>query len=95
MGFVKAFTGALSGTFADQWKEFLHIIDEEGNTGGDELDGDVDGDGEVNGNDLNTLINILLGKDNAANYDGRANVDGVGGVDGNDLNALINILLGK
>ena len=57
--------------------------------------GDVDGNGEVNGNDLNTLINILLGKDNAANYDGRANVDGQGGVDGNDLNALINILLGK
>lgn len=22
MGFIKAFTGALSGTFADQWKEF-------------------------------------------------------------------------
>ena len=57
--------------------------------------GDVDGNGEVNGNDLNTLINILLGKDNADNYDGRANVDGQGGVDGNDLNALINILLGK
>ncbi len=55
--------------------------------------GDVDGNGEVNGNDLNILINILLGKDNAANYDGRANVDGVGQVDGNDLNALINIIL--
>ena len=59
------------------------------------VDGDVDGSGEVNGNDLNILINILLGKDNAANYDGRANVDGVGGVDGADINALINILLGK
>ncbi len=59
------------------------------------VDGDVDGSGEVNGNDLNTLINILLGKDNAENYDGRANVDGVGGVDGADINALINILLGK
>ena len=57
--------------------------------------GDVDGNGEVDGNDLNLLINILLGKDDADNYDGRANVDGNGGVDGNDLNALINILLGK
>ena len=23
MGFIKAFTGALSGTFADQWKDFF------------------------------------------------------------------------
>ena len=58
-------------------------------------DGDVNGDNNVDGNDLNTLINIILGKDNADNYDGRANVDHQGGVDGNDLNSLINILLGK
>lgn len=24
MGFIKAFTGALGGTFADQWKDFIH-----------------------------------------------------------------------
>jgi hypothetical protein len=57
--------------------------------------GDIDADCDVNGNDLNTLINIILGKDNAANYGGRANVDGIGDVDGSDINALINILLGK
>ena len=57
--------------------------------------GDVDGNGEVNGNDLNKLINILLGIEQADTYEGRANVDGEGGVDGNDLNLLINILLGK
>ena len=56
--------------------------------------GDVNGDGKVNGDDLNTLINILLGKD-TNDYNGRDNVDGEGGVDGNDLNMLINILLGK
>ena len=59
------------------------------------LQGDVDGNGSVEGTDLNILINIILGKDNAANYDGRANVDGQGDVDGSDINALINILLGK
>ena len=59
------------------------------------LKGDVDGNGNVDGTDLNILINIILGKDQAENYEGRANVDGEGGVDGNDLNALINILLGK
>ena len=59
------------------------------------LPGDVDGNGAVNGTDLNILINIILGKDNADNYGGRANVNGEGGVDGNDLNKLINIILGK
>ena len=59
------------------------------------LPGDIDGNGAVNGTDLNILINIILGKDNAANYDGRANVNGEGGIDGNDLNKLINIILGK
>ena len=58
-------------------------------------DGDVNGDNKVDGTDLNILINIILGKDQADNYDGRANVDHQGGVDGNDLNSLINILLGK
>ena len=57
--------------------------------------GDINGDGKVDGTDLNILINIILGKDQADNYDGRANVDHQGGVDGNDLNSLINILLGK
>lgn len=61
----------------------------------DSLQGDVDGNGEVNGTDLNILINIVLGKDSAANYDGRADINGSGGVDGTDLNTLINILLGK
>ena len=59
------------------------------------LPGDIDGNGAVNGTDLNILINIILGKDNAANYNGRANVNGEGGVDGTDLNKLINIILGK
>ena len=55
----------------------------------------MNGDGSVDGNDLNALINIILGKDDAEVYDGRANVDEEGDIDGNDLNALINILLGK
>ena len=57
--------------------------------------GDVNGDGDVNGIDLNILINIILGKESADNYGGRANVNGDSGVDGNDLNAIINILLDK
>ena len=59
--------------------------------------GDVNGDGEIDGNDLNLLINILLGKVSAtaSEVKGEPNVDGEGPIDGNDLNLLINILLGK
>ena len=59
--------------------------------------GDVNGDGDVTGEDLNMLINILLNKITANDPSvlGNPNVNGEGGVDGNDLNALINILLGK
>ena len=59
------------------------------------LVGDVDGSGVVEGNDLNIIINIILGKDSADNYNGRADIDNSGRVDGNDLNELISILLGK
>ncbi len=57
--------------------------------------GDVDGTGGIDGTDINVLINILLGKDNADNYDGRADVNNDTYVDGNDLNVLINLVLGK
>ena len=57
--------------------------------------GDVNGDGSVDGNDINTLINILLGKEPLTAYGDRANVNGEGDVDGADINELINIVLGK
>ncbi len=57
--------------------------------------GDVNNDGEVNGADLNILINIILGKDSADNYDGRANVHEDDEINGSDINDEINILLGK
>lgn len=62
-----------------------------------EVAGDVDGNGEVDGNDLNMLINIILGSLSAtdATVKGNPNIDGEGGIDGNDLNNLINIILGK
>ena len=57
--------------------------------------GDVDGNGEVDITDTNILINIILGKDTASKYSGRADIDGNGTVDITDANLLINILLGK
>ena len=57
--------------------------------------GDVNLDTFIDAIDLNILINILLGSDQASNYEGRADVNDDGVVDGNDMNKLINILLGK
>ncbi len=58
----------------------------------DPIQGDVNGDGKVEIDDVNALINILLGKAEAT---AAANVDGVGGIDVQDVNVLINIILGK
>lgn len=57
--------------------------------------GDVNGDGLVDVSDINILIAIMLGADDAANYDGRANVDGSadGAVDVSDINAVIEAML--
>jgi hypothetical protein len=69
------------------WKAFSHIVEYSSL-------GDVNADGEVDGIDLNTIINIVLGKD-GGNYGGRADLVGDGEVNGNDINQLINLLLNK
>ena len=56
--------------------------------------GDVTGDGAVDINDLNAVINVILGSVTAETYNGRADVTGDGTVDINDLNAVINLILG-
>ena len=58
--------------------------------------GDVNGDGTVDIADVNILIDIMLGKDSAAGYDGRAYItEGDQDVDIADVNGVINIMLGK
>jgi hypothetical protein len=60
------------------------------------LRGDVNADGVVDIADVNIVINIMLGKDSADNYDGRAYItDGDTDVDIADVNAVINLMLGK
>jgi len=61
----------------------------------DGLTGDVDGNGEVDITDANILINIVLGKDQASNYGGRADLTGEGDIDVSDINTVLNIILGK
>ena len=59
------------------------------------MPGDVNGDGKVNVDDLNIVVNIILGNDSADRYDGRADVDSSGKVNVDDLNSIINIILGN
>lgn len=57
--------------------------------------GDVNGDGKVDIDDINILINILLGKDTASKYDGRADINGDKKTDIQDVNQLVNLVLSK
>lgn len=60
------------------------------------LHGDVNNDGVVDIADVNILINIMLEKDSADNYAGRAYItEGDTDIDIADVNAVINIMLGK
>ena len=54
--------------------------------------GDVDGDNNVDGNDLNALINLILGIEGNIYY-GQPDLNGDGEVDAFDLNALINHIM--
>ena len=70
---------------ATYWKNFNAIRSTEGT-----LQGDVDGNGVVNGSDVTALYNLLL---NGVQPAGGADVDGNGTVNGSDVTALYNLLL--
>ncbi len=55
--------------------------------------GDVDGNGQIDMDDLSALINYLLTNDMTGIDPVGANVDGIGEISMDDLSALINILL--
>lgn len=57
--------------------------------------GDVTGDGTVDVSDVNTVVNIILGKAQAADFPGNADCNGDGIVDVSDVNIVVNIILGK
>ena len=59
------------------------------------MHGDVNSDKVIDIADLNIIINIIIGLDDADNYEGRADVAGGGVVDVASLNELINIILNK
>ncbi|MBQ4139072.1 MAG: hypothetical protein II592_05975, partial [Muribaculaceae bacterium] len=57
------------------------------------IKGDVNGDGEVNVNDVTVLINYILGKNPTPFVEANANVNGDEGINVNDVTALINLIL--
>ncbi len=59
------------------------------------LRGDVNLDGRVDVDDVNIVIAIILGKDQAENYDRRAYITDDDNIDVDDVNELIRIILGK
>lgn len=54
------------------------------------LRGDVNGDGVVNGTDIQAIINLIV----TGGYDAKADVNGDGTVNGTDIQEVINIIVG-
>lgn len=57
--------------------------------------GDVNGDGTIDVDDVNIVINIILGSEDKDKYAGRADVNRDGTIDVDDVNEIINIILGS
>ena len=57
--------------------------------------GDVNGNGVVDIDDLNAVINVMLHKNADPDIEARADIDGNGMVDIDDLNVVINVMVGK
>ncbi|MBP3738541.1 MAG: M6 family metalloprotease domain-containing protein [Muribaculaceae bacterium] len=55
--------------------------------------GDVNGDGKVDVEDVNAVINVILKSKTAADYAGECDVNNDGKVDVEDVNAIINLIL--
>ena len=75
------------------WSNIEHVTLK--STPEDVLLGDVNNDGVVDVTDINILVNIVLGKEQASNYDGRAYINDDEVVDVTDINMVVNIVLGK
>ncbi|MBQ7691240.1 MAG: carbohydrate-binding protein [Muribaculaceae bacterium] len=61
----------------------------------DAVTGDLNGDGIVDVDDLNIVINIIIKKDQESGNESQADLNGDGMVDVDDLNHIINIIIGK
>lgn len=81
-------TDVLNGEIIDE----LYLVDFDGQfeAASPSIEGDVTGDGVVNGTDLTALANVILGNREMTDA---ADVNGDGTVNGTDLTALVNIIM--
>ena len=87
---VKAvYTDDTEGSWSDVWQVQLH------EAAAPEQVGDINLDGVVDITDVNILINIILQRDEAENYDRRPYITNDNVVDISDVNAVINIILAQ
>ena len=76
------------------WQEFQNIVGID--TGVEPgLPGDLNGDGNVDIEDVNLLINLILDKITPDQLQGDADLDGSGSADVADVNELINLILNQ
>ena len=75
----------------ENWGKFLTIVEIDVEEPG--LFGDLNGDGNIDVEDVNLIINIILEKGDATLLKGNADLDNSGGVDVGDVNVLINLIL--
>ena len=73
------------------WAKFVNIVEIDVEQPG--LPGDLNGDGNVDIEDVNILINLILEQTSADDVIGDPDLDGSGGTDIADVNALINLIL--
>ena len=89
--YMKVLSGGVQGTQLRLdnifWYKDSTIVPEEPG-----LRGDINGDGVVDVDDMNKIINMILGKEDRT---AAGDVDGNGEWDVEDMNIVINIMLGK
>ena len=81
---LRAYSSDCLGAFYDNF-EFVHFAIAQ--------PGDVTGDGKVDVEDVNAVINIILELKERSDYPGNADLNGDNKVDVEDVNAVINIIL--
>ena len=77
----------------ENWGKFLTIEEIDGEEPG--LPGDLNGDGSVDVEDVNALINVILETISPTQLAGNSDIDGSGTTDIADVNVLINMILAQ
>ncbi len=74
---------------APVWMRFDQFVDDAVEV----VKGDLNGDGRVDINDVNAVVNLILGRSTL--YRDRADITGDGKVSVSDLNVIVNVMLGR